>query len=122
MESLVIYDSRFGNTRKVAEAVAEGLEDVGTVRVLGIDGICPRTWGAPTCSSSVARPRAIGYRSRCDDSSIPSSPGRKQDLVAGVFDTRYRAPGVFTGSAARLIATRLRKAGITLLLPLRVSS
>lgn len=117
MESLVIYDSKFGNTKKVAEAVADGLGEVGPVRLVGVGGILPQDLGSadllilgcPTHSHGLSQPMR-----RFLDS---IQPWRKQDLVAGVFDTRYRAPGVFTGSAARLMATRLRKAGIRLLLP-----
>ncbi len=37
MESLVVYDSKFGNTKKVAEAIADGLRSYGPVSLLGLD-------------------------------------------------------------------------------------
>ena len=33
MKSLVVYDSKFGNTKKVAEAIADGLRSLGPVMV-----------------------------------------------------------------------------------------
>ncbi len=35
--TLVVYFSKFGNTQKVAEAVAETLESEGAVRVISTD-------------------------------------------------------------------------------------
>ena len=37
MRMLIIYFSKFGNTRRIAQAMAEPLEPVGEVRVLTID-------------------------------------------------------------------------------------
>lgn len=45
MESLVVYDSKFGNTKKVAEAVADGLRSHGPVRLLGLDRLLPQELG-----------------------------------------------------------------------------
>jgi hypothetical protein len=45
MDSVVVYDSKFGNTKKVAEAVADGVRTYGPVRLLGLDTIPPQDLG-----------------------------------------------------------------------------
>jgi len=45
MRSLVVYDSEFGNTKRVAEAIAAGLVGHGPVRLLGLDKIPPQNLG-----------------------------------------------------------------------------
>jgi flavodoxin len=37
MRALIVYFSRFGNTRRIAEAIADGMKHAGDTRVIGID-------------------------------------------------------------------------------------
>ncbi|MFQ6058035.1 MAG: flavodoxin family protein, partial [Anaerolineae bacterium] len=37
MNALVVYFSKFGNTQKVAEVIAETLKSAGSIRVLSLD-------------------------------------------------------------------------------------
>jgi menaquinone-dependent protoporphyrinogen IX oxidase len=40
MRSLVVYESWFGNTRRIAEQVAEALLTEGEVEVVSVDARC----------------------------------------------------------------------------------
>ena len=47
MKTLIVYFSKFGNTRRIAEAVAEVMRQAGEARVVSIDGLPPpisREW------------------------------------------------------------------------------
>jgi Flavodoxin len=130
MKALVVYESMFGNTRTVAEAVADGLRahlDSELVEV----GAAPATLppdvdllvvGAPThafgLSSAATRrsaadrgpdliSRETGVREWLED--LPLAPG----VRAATFDTRVGS-GRLTGSAAKRAARRLRRLGLDL--------
>jgi hypothetical protein len=63
MKTLIVVESQFGNTRIVAEAIARGLAESGTVQVVDVtesDGIPEGTdllvIGGPTHAFSMSRP------------------------------------------------------------------
>jgi flavorubredoxin len=117
MESLVVCDSRFGNTKKVAEAVAEGLRSHGPVRLLALDRLLSQDLGTvdmlfvggPTQAHGIS-PR---MRQFLDALKIRPATGS----VAVTFDTRYRMPKAISGSAAKAIARRLRRMGVRIFAP-----
>jgi flavodoxin len=114
METLVVYDSKFGNTRKLAEAIAEALAPYGGVRVYGLDERLPDEFGQ-TDLLIVGGPtqgHGMSARMRQFADGLAIAGG---GTIAAVFDTRYRMPAVISGSAARGIARRLRRAGIPVL-------
>jgi hypothetical protein len=125
VNAAVVYESSFGNTRAVAEAIAAELG----ARVYSVDEEPPALGeldllvvGAPTHvhglsgahSRQAARDQGatveqgIGAREWLER--MPETPG----LTAAAFDTRPDKPVVLTGSAARGIAKRLRRHGCTL--------
>lgn len=61
MKTLIAYFSKFGNTRKVAEAIVETMRQAGEVRTVGIDRLAPSDFdgidlvivGSPTHAFSV---------------------------------------------------------------------
>ena len=61
MKTLVVYFSKFGNTRKLAEAIAERMRQAGETRVIGIDQLAASDFdgvdlvimGSPTHAFSV---------------------------------------------------------------------
>ncbi|MBP7051993.1 MAG: flavodoxin domain-containing protein [Phycisphaerae bacterium] len=65
MKTLIVYFSKFGNTRRLAEAMAEAFKQAGEARVIGIDqlavsdldGIDLVVMGSPTHAFSV--PKAV---------------------------------------------------------------
>lgn len=133
MSAVVVYESMFGSTRAVAEAVAAGLGDATLLEVGAFFGgpehgalpadVTLLVVGAPTHAFGLSRPgtrkdaeaqfgptiSAIGVREWLDQLQVP------QDLAVAAFGTKLASP--LAGSAARGIAQRLRKLGGRLLLP-----
>jgi hypothetical protein len=132
MKALVIYESMFGNTERVARAIAEGLAercevtlaDVATMPLaLGTDLL---VIGGPTHAFGMSRPSTresatqqgavrpqavdVGIREYLDCS--PRLPG----LPAAAFDTKINKP-FLPGSAARKAQRRLRGLGCRIVLP-----
>lgn len=116
MKSVVIYGTRFGNTQKVAEAIADGLRSHGAVRLLSLDE-APDNFleqtdlvviGGPTEKRGMTEPMAR-FLERF-------AAGALDGVSAAVFDTRLRQPRWLSGSAAAGITRKLRGIGARLLL------
>ena len=126
MRSLVVYESSFGNTQRIAEQIAAAL-DAGLVSVdepvPDLDEVDLLVVGGPThihgLSSRRSRQGAleqgaegevgIGVRGWID--ALPN--GARGPRVAA-FDTRAHKPALLVGSAARGISRRLRQHGYAL--------
>jgi Flavodoxin domain len=132
MTVLVVYESMYGNTRAIAEAVAEGLGDVQVFPVaraserpeqpdLLVVGGPTRMHGLATSLSrrmSVEAAKEDGGVSLDPDAA--AGPGLRRWLhelpkaaagPAAAFDTRLDRSPTVAGSAARGIARRLRHRG-----------
>ncbi len=128
MRSLVVYESWFGNTRRVAEKIAAALAPEGEVELVSADKSAPPldevdllVVGGPThvhgLSGQRSRDAAVeqggepgaGIRDWIDR--LPSSTGGPR---AAAFDTRVNKPVFLVGSAARGISRRLRHHGYEL--------
>jgi flavodoxin I len=115
MNTLVIYDSTFGNTQKIAQAISEVMAGPGAVRTLRVSKVQSSdleevdllVLGCPTHK----RKPTDGVRAFLECVSRKSLEG----VSAAVFDTRYHKPRLLTGSAAGRLAKSLRKAGAALL-------
>ena len=94
MRALVVYESMFGNTRQIAEAVAEGLSTGATVEIA--DAV---THGAPS------KDLEIGIRSWLGTLPVGGHP---QDFAA--FDTRVDVH-LIPGAASRAATRAARKLG-----------
>lgn len=117
MKSIVIYASRSGNTRTVAESIANGLRSHGPVEVLPVEQV-PATWpedtdllviGGPTEGHKMTPPMAK-FLDGID-------PKALQGLAAATFDTRLWWPRALSGSAASDIEKRLHGLGARVLVP-----
>lgn len=129
MKALVMFDSMFGNTQQIAEAIAEGLATRGQVDVVSaaqthsvgaevdllVVGGPTHGHGMSNARSRQANPAqqaqgahsaATGLRELCAD-----LPQATRLVAAATFDTRYAKPTWLTGSAARGAAKRLRARG-----------
>jgi Flavodoxin len=130
MKSLVVYESWFGNTERIARIVADALAVAGEVEVVSVDDELPPldevdllVVGAPTHVHGLSnrtsrkgaleqqgRDAAIGIGVRGWIEALPPSGGPR----VAVFDTRAHRPVLLVGSAAQGIAKRLRRRGYTL--------
>jgi hypothetical protein len=138
MRTLVVYESMFGNTRAIAEAVAAGLAEAAEVLLVPVREVTPvqvnsadlLVVGGPThahgLSSSMSRKGAPDYVDKFDvplvlepgwdgiglrdwfDSLEPGS------ARGAAFDTRADINHLLSGRASRGIADRLRKHGYRL--------
>jgi hypothetical protein len=133
MEALIVYESMYGNTRAVAEAIADGWGDgarVATLREAGAppEGVDLLIVGGPTqihgMTTAFSRRLAINAGLKAGHVEVEpdavDSPGLRRwlrDLPAAhgvraaVFDTRMAGSPGKTGSAARGIARRLGDRG-----------
>ena len=108
MQTVVIYDSKFGNTEKVAQAIGRGLSGLGDVRVMstGEATLTERPdlllVGGPTQKRG-ASPALRAF--------MESLPAALRGVPAAPFDTRYRGATWMFGSAAAEAAKAIRKAG-----------
>ena len=117
MKAIVIYDSQYGNTERIAQAIADALSQFGPARAVrvakessgSLEGIDLLLMGCPTQGW---RP-TLAIQSFLEQ--VPE--GSWSGLAAAAFDTRFRAPRLFTGSAAGRIAQSLQQKGCSLLLP-----
>ncbi len=115
MRSLVIYGTRSGNTRRVADAIAEALRAHGTVELLAaedVPAVVPHETelvvvGGPT-EGHGATPQLLDLFERIGPSAL-------EGMAAAAFDTRLRIPRLLSGSAATRIGQRLRRSGATLI-------
>lgn len=141
MQAVVIYESMFGNTRAIAEAVADGLAEASEVVLLGVAEVGPGRLasadliviGGPTHvhgrSRAATRKAATDYAKK--DPELVLEPGAAEgpgvrDLApalaglaarAAAFDTRIDAPAVVTGRAAKGIVRMCRRAGLPVVAP-----
>lgn len=116
MNSIVIYASRYGNTHKIAEAIATELRSRGPAQVLAADeapsAFPPGTdlvvIGCPTEGHRMIEP-IIRYFDRL-------GPNAFEGVAGAAFDTRLSWPTWLSGSAAAGITKRLRGAGARVIL------
>lgn len=137
MRVVVVYESMYGNTHLMADAIAVGLASVGDVEVVPVDrateavlaGADLLVVGGPThvhgMSTSMSRKGAVATAAKPGRDLIldPDAEGAGLrdwfDTVGGLppraaaFDTRMEGPVALTGHASKGIAKRLRHHGCT---------
>jgi len=117
MNSLVIYASRTGNTRQLAEAIAETLRPRGTVELLAAeaapaaipDGTDLVVIGGPTEAHGMTPPLKEFF-DRLE-------PDALAGIAAAGFDTRLRLPSWLSGSAAEGIVDHLNRRNARVVVP-----
>jgi len=138
---VVVYESMYGNTHLVADAMADGLRSVDGVdaEVVGVahasgdvlDGADLVVVGGPTHVHGMTRPstrKAAAETAAKPGSGVDLEPDAEGeglrdwfDAVSGLpasaaaFDTRMQGPAAITGRASKGIAKRLRRHGCELL-------
>jgi len=137
MKALVVYESLFGNTARIGEAIAASLRANGLEVEHGplsqVSAASAEAGllvvGAPTHAHGMSRAGtrkaavedeknaypAAGAMPGVRDwmNALPSGSGR----LAAAFDTRFDKPRLLTGSAAKAIARRLEQRGYHLVCP-----
>lgn len=131
MKALVVFESMFGNTQRIAEAVADGLSIHGPVDLVEV-GVAPSTIddevdllvvGGPTHAWSMSRHStrddAAKQAAASGDALVSKGdsirewletvPKRSTPIPAAAFGTRFKTR--FAGSAARRVSKRLRRLG-----------
>jgi len=119
MNALVLYESRFGNTERVAEAIALALQEALPTRLVAVEEVtdCAETLhgidlfvvGGPTHAHGISEQlrtalECLGERSL-------------DGMRVAAFDTRVSGPRLMTGSAAVRLSRLLRRGGGWLVVP-----
>jgi hypothetical protein len=141
MRAVIIYESMYGNTHVIADAIARGLEPGNRVSVIPVtdasaeflDGADLVVAGGPThahgMSRASTRKSAVEQAAKnaggpaLDAGVTADGPGVRDWLgslgqisaSAAAFDTRLGAPVMFTGRASNGIARLLKRHGLTLI-------
>jgi hypothetical protein len=132
MKIAVIYESIYGNTAAVAEAIADGLRGAGDVDV-GPAGDDPidvdlLVVGAPTHAHGL--PTSMGRKAlekAAEDAEAKGEPldyqptpavrqlidrlPEREGVAAACFDTRFEKSRILTGSAAKTMTRKLSRKG-----------
>jgi len=133
MKATVVYESMYGNTHLIADAIAEGLRPVGEVRLGSVSEVPPGSLddvdllivGGPTHVRGMSRTgtRRAAVETAAKDADISADPAAdgpglrewlgqlpdRADGYSAAFDTRIDKPMLLTGSAAKGIAKELRR-------------
>lgn len=139
MRAVVVYESMFGGTRMVAEAIAEGMSGECVVwNVIEADTALDRfdlvVVGGPTHAWGMSWPstrRAAPLRVQKAAGSLELVPGADKgpgvrewlaslgrvNTNAAAFDTRFKSPALFTGRASTRIKRQLLRHGLSLVVP-----
>jgi len=135
MKAVVVYESMFGDTRQIAEAIGDGLASKYVVAVVPVNrvttdqfgGVDLLVVGGPTHVRGMSRPRtragAVDQAAQ-PDSGIAVEPGAAGEGLrewfttltnaprrAAAFDTRVQMSPLVTGRAAPKIARSLQRSG-----------
>jgi flavodoxin len=115
MNALVLYDSQYGDTERIAQAIADALGEFGEARAVRLNPAQPiELQGVDVfivgCPTQGWRPTPA-IQSFLEGTSSEELRG----LAGACFDTRFRLPRFMTGSAARVMARKLREKGVSLL-------
>ena len=119
MNALVLYDSKYGNTERIAEAVALAFQEALPTRLTAIDdvddctelltGIDLLVVGGPT--------HRHGISDALRESLSCLGEHALDGIRVAVFDTRAHGARVLTGSAAVRLARLVRRHGAWIVVP-----
>ena len=114
MNVLIVYDSQFGNTERIARAIGGQLESARLFRAEEAGAL-----DLTTCDFLIAAGPTQRQKTSCAMQAwLEHLPrGILKNVPAATFDTRYRMSRFLTGSAAQRIASRLKRAGARLVVP-----
>jgi flavodoxin len=138
MKIVVVYESMYGNTHLIADAIGTGLQAAGDVMVVPVDGAGAEVLagadllvvGGPTHAHGMTREstrKAALEAAEKPDAGLDVDPDAEGEGLrewfddlgkvathAAAFDTRMEGPASLTGRASKGIAKRLAKHGCAL--------
>jgi hypothetical protein len=138
MKTVIVYESMYGNTRVIADAIGRGLGPEHETVVVPVSQARPELLagadlvvvGGPTHIHGMSRAstrKGAAAAARKPDSGLAMDHGAegpglrdwfaalgRADTAAAAFDTRLEGPGTFTGRASKGIARLLRRHGFTM--------
>jgi flavodoxin len=116
MNVLILCDSRFGNTNRLAESMIAALGDTHSVTLRTADeglgpvaGVDVLLVGGPTHAHGASQPLKEAL------AAIPA--GSLKAARVATFDTRFRMARILTGSAAASASKALQRAGADIVAP-----
>ena len=119
MRTVVVYDSQFGNTATIAQAIGRGAGSSGDVTLLAVADVDPAAvfrsrvdllvLGGPTVNRGMTPALA-----RCVDAVVAAMPG---EVPVATFDTRFKGSELLMGSAGTAAAARFQRAAARLVAP-----
>ena len=114
MKALIVYDSVYGNTEKIARAIAEAIAPSGEVKVVGADEANPSE--LESIDLLIVGSPTHGGRPTPAVQNLLNKVPKLQGIKVAAFDTRIptKLVRVF-GYAAGRIANNLKKKGSTLI-------
>lgn len=117
MQTLLLYDSRFGNTEAIARAIANGAATGSSVTILDAEVAKREQFAGRPDLVIVGGPThnhgpSDGLKALAD-----LVARRLPGVAAACFDTRYRGPVLLMGSGAAATAKSLAKVGSILVAP-----
>ena len=139
MRAIVVYESMFGSTHHIAEAIADGLGRSVAVQTVPVaqaelDDVELVVVGGPTDAWSMSRPstrRGAPLHASDPRNHLVLEPGADSGTgvrewlaslgqvhgKAAAFDTRISSPLILTGRASKGIGRQLRRHGLTVVAP-----
>ncbi len=140
MRSVVVYESMYGNTHRVAELIGEGLAGFGDVSVVPVGNATRELLagaelvvvGGPTHAHGMSHEstRAAAVEALDEQADLAMDPDAAGDGVrewleglgtldakGAAFDTRVDIPAVLSGRASKGIAKRLARHGLDVAIP-----
>lgn len=134
MRALVVYESMFGNTERVAQAITHGLATRMAASATPVTAFPATPFaqpdllvvGAPTHGLTLPTPDTRQQAAVRSDDEIDTRTGIREFLAAlppipgclvATFDTRHRRMRYLPGSAARAAGRLLDRAGCHMVMP-----
>ncbi len=117
MNSLVIYATRTGNTRQLAEAIAERFRTRGTVQLLAAEAAPARIPDGTDLVVIGGPTEAHGMTPPLKEFFDRLEPDALAGMAAAGFDTRLRWPIWLSGSAAEGIVDLLNRRNARVVVP-----
>ena len=117
MKSLVVYDSEFGNTELVAQAITRELLESGPCEAVKVDKVLPAMLTGVDLLIIGSPTQAFHATKTMQNFLNNLTPDMLSKLAVAVFDTRFHTPVWLFKSAALKMEKMLKQRGYSLIMP-----